>query len=124
MRSTSFMSAALTGAPSARPMSDRDPRGSVTDHLSRISSPHCVRSSFCDTLRPMKLFAVALALALPISGADPQLPHKVVQNWAQLPAGWNFGECSGVDVDKDDNVWIFNRGTHPVMQFDHNGKLV
>src|SRR5258708_6242416 len=72
----------------------------------------------------MKLFAIAFALALPISAADPQLPHKVVQNWAQLPAGWNFGECSGVDVDKDDNVWIFNRGTHPVMQFDHNGKLV
>jgi len=22
----------------------------------------------------------------------------------------NFGECSGVNVDKNDNVWVFNRG--------------
>jgi DNA-binding beta-propeller fold protein YncE len=56
--------------------------------------------------------------------SGPALPHKVVANWAQLPKGWNFGECSGVDVDKDDNVWVFNRGKHPVMQFDKNGKLI
>jgi DNA-binding beta-propeller fold protein YncE len=54
----------------------------------------------------------------------PPLPHKLVSNWALLPAGWNFGECSGVDVDRNDNVWVFNRGPHPVIQFDKNGKMI
>ena len=56
--------------------------------------------------------------------SGPALPHKLVSNWAQLPKGWNFGETSGVDIDKDDNVWVFNRGKHPVMQFDKNGKFL
>src|ERR1700675_3333955 len=68
------------------------------------------------------LFAVAPAFAELKSG--PQLPLHIVRDWAQLPTGWNFGECSGVDVDKDDNVWVFNRGAHPVMQFDKSGKLL
>jgi DNA-binding beta-propeller fold protein YncE len=54
----------------------------------------------------------------------PELPHKLVSNWLQLPKGWNLGECSGVDVDKNDNVWIFNRGKHPVIQVDRNGRFL
>ena len=54
----------------------------------------------------------------------PKLPHKLVRNWAQLPEGWNFGEASGVSVDRNDNVWVFNRGAHPVIQLDKNGRLL
>ena len=54
----------------------------------------------------------------------PPLGYKPVHNWAQLPGGWNFGETSGVAVDKNDNVWVFNRGPHPVIQFDKNGKFL
>lgn len=53
----------------------------------------------------------------------PPLPHKVVKDWAKLPEGWNFGETSGVATDKDDNVWVFNRGPHQVIQFDKNGNV-
>src|SRR5262245_9600748 len=56
--------------------------------------------------------------------SGPALPHQVVKNWAQLPKGWNFGECSGVAVDRKDNVWVFNRGPHPVIEFDKNGKML
>jgi DNA-binding beta-propeller fold protein YncE len=71
--------------------------------------------------------AAALPAALPVSGelkSGPALPYHVVMDWAQLPKGWNFGECSGVSIDKDDNVWVFNRGVHPVMQFDKSGRLL
>jgi DNA-binding beta-propeller fold protein YncE len=64
------------------------------------------------------IFWVAIALC------QPALPHKLVKNWAQLPEGWNFGETSGVAVDKSDNVWVFNRGRHPVIEFDKNGKML
>src|SRR5271170_6912945 len=56
--------------------------------------------------------------------SGPPLPHHVVKDWAQLPKGWNFGECSGVDVDANDNVWVFNRGAHPVIEFDKNGNML
>ncbi len=56
--------------------------------------------------------------------SGPSLPHHVVLDWAQLPKGWNFGECSGVAIDKDDNVWVFNRGAHPVIEFDKSGKML
>ena len=73
--------------------------------------------------------ALALCL-LPwcLAAADlksgPPLPHKVIANWAQLPQGWNFGECSGVAVDKQDHVWVYNRGPHPVIEFDKNGNML
>ena len=71
---------------------------------------------------------VCLLAALPALPAElksgPSLPYKVVKDWAQLPTGWNFGECSGVAVDKRDNVWVFNRGKHTVIEFDPNGNML
>jgi sugar lactone lactonase YvrE len=56
--------------------------------------------------------------------SGPPLPYRLVPGWAQLPKGYNFGECSGVDLDKNGNVWVFNRGHWPVMQFDRTGKML
>ncbi|HZT30849.1 MAG TPA: peptidyl-alpha-hydroxyglycine alpha-amidating lyase family protein [Bryobacteraceae bacterium] len=70
---------------------------------------------------------VALAASCPLAAelkSGPSLPYQVVKDWAQLPAGWNFGECSGVAVDRQDNVWVFNRGPHPVIEFDRNGNML
>jgi DNA-binding beta-propeller fold protein YncE len=73
------------------------------------------------------LFVAALAL-LPKAFAQlksgPPLPHQVVAEWAKLPKGWNFGEASGVATDSRDNVWVFNRGAHPVLQFDRAGNFL
>jgi len=63
-----------------------------------------------------------LAFAAPKSG--PPLPYRVVADWPKLPDGWSFGACSTVTVDKQDNVWIFSRGAHPVTEFDRDGKLL
>jgi DNA-binding beta-propeller fold protein YncE len=56
--------------------------------------------------------------------SGPPLPYKVAANWAQLPKGYNFGEATGVDVDRQGNVWVFNRGHWPVIQFDKSGKML
>ncbi len=55
--------------------------------------------------------------------SGPPLPYKVDPNWAKLPPGYNFGECSGVDLDRDGNVWVFNRGRWPLIQLDRSGKM-
>jgi peptidylamidoglycolate lyase len=56
--------------------------------------------------------------------SGPALPYKVDPNWPQLPVGVNFGECTGVDVDKQGNVWVFNRGSWPLIEFDRSGKMI
>ncbi len=50
--------------------------------------------------------------------------YDVVDNWAKLPPGWTFKECAAVGVDSKDNVYVFNRGAHPMMVFDRNGKFL
>lgn len=71
---------------------------------------------------------LVVLLALPCLAGElktgPALPYKVVPGWAKLPKGMNLGECSGVTVDGRDHVWVFNRGNHPVIEFDQGGNMV
>lgn len=74
------------------------------------------------------LFLIAALAVAPANPAElksgPPLPHHLVKNWAKLPPGWNFGECSSVSVDKDDNVWVYNRSKRPVIEFDKDGNVL
>ena len=74
-------------------------------------------------LLPLEPYSAVIA-ASNVVPTGPALPYRAVENWAKLPDGWNFGECSGVTVDKNDNVWVFNRGSHPVIEFDRDGKML
>ena len=51
--------------------------------------------------------------------------YRVAENWAQLPKGWKLHSVSDVAVDKDDNVYAFNRGgDEPMMVFDREGNFL
>ena len=50
--------------------------------------------------------------------------YEVIENWAKLPAGWSFKEVGGVGTDAQDNVYVFNRGAHPMMVFDRHGNFL
>ena len=50
--------------------------------------------------------------------------YRPVEGWGQLPPGWSYKEATSVGVDQNDNVWVFNRGEHPVIMFDRDGKFV
>src|SRR4030081_650867 len=50
--------------------------------------------------------------------------YRVNADWAKLPAGWSFKEVGGVGVDTNDNVYVFNRGEHPMMVFDREGNFL
>jgi hypothetical protein len=45
-------------------------------------------------------------------------------NWGELPDGWIYREATAVAVDSSDNVYVFNRGGHPVIVFDSEGKFL
>lgn len=47
--------------------------------------------------------------------------YRPVPGWGTLPDGWSFVEATSVAVDAGDNVWVFNRGEHPVIMFDREG---
>ena len=46
------------------------------------------------------------------------------EDWGELPDGWSLKEATAVDVDSNDNVYVFNRGTHPMIVFDRDGKVL
>ena len=50
--------------------------------------------------------------------------YEVNADWAKLPDGWSFKEVGGVGVDGNDNVYVFNRGDHPMMVFDREGNFL
>ena len=50
--------------------------------------------------------------------------YRVNADWAKLPVGWSFKEVGGVGVDSSDNVYVFNRGEHPMMIFDREGNFL
>ena len=50
--------------------------------------------------------------------------YRPVENWGRLPEGWSYVEATSVGVDHRDHVWVFNRGEHPVIEFDRGGTFV
>ena len=47
--------------------------------------------------------------------------YRVVDDWARLPEGWELKDVAAVAVDSRDQVYVFNRGEHPMIVFDRDG---
>ena len=50
--------------------------------------------------------------------------YRFTEDWAKLPDGWSFRDAAAVAVDADDNVFVFNRGEHPMTVFDREGNFL
>ena len=50
--------------------------------------------------------------------------YEVVDGFFKRPKGWTFVEGADVGIDRDDNVYVFCRGNHPVMIFDKEGNFL
>ena len=48
----------------------------------------------------------------------------MVEGWGELPPGYTYRDGAAVCVDSKDNVYVFNRGAHPVIVFDRDGKFL
>ena len=55
-------------------------------------------------------------------GEEPRF--EACEGWGVLPDGWRFVEVAGVATDSRDRVFVFNRGDHPVIVFDREGRFV
>jgi DNA-binding beta-propeller fold protein YncE len=50
--------------------------------------------------------------------------YRIEGDWAKLPADWVLRDVAAVAVDRHDRVYVFNRGTHPMVVFDRDGNVV
>lgn len=50
--------------------------------------------------------------------------YRALASWGQLPSGWSFVEVAGVATDSRGRVYVFNRGEHPVIVFDGDGRFL
>jgi len=50
--------------------------------------------------------------------------YEVAEGWGKLPDGWSYKECAAVGVDSSGNVYVFNRGEHPMIIFDRDGNFL
>src|SRR3989442_1329666 len=58
------------------------------------------------------------------SGGGWVMNYRPVAGWGRLPEGWSYVEATSVAVDAADNVYVFNRGAHPVIVFDRDGNFL
>ncbi|PPR15803.1 MAG: hypothetical protein CFH37_01395, partial [Alphaproteobacteria bacterium MarineAlpha9_Bin7] len=52
------------------------------------------------------------------------LEYEVLEGWEKLPEDWSFVEVAGIGVDRQDLVYVFNRGEHPMIIFDKEGQFI
>ena len=50
--------------------------------------------------------------------------YSVDTDWGALPDGWSLGDVAAVGVDAKDDVYVFNRGDHPMIVFDRDGNFL
>ena len=53
-----------------------------------------------------------------------RIEYEVLEGWQRLPEGWSFVEVAGVATDSQDRVYAFNRGEHPMIVFDRDGRFL
>jgi len=85
------------------------------------------------------LAAMTLAPRAALPSAQER-SYTLVEGWAQVPAGFAWGEIADADIDASGNLWVLHRpptpggsaaaagksrgGETPVLMFDRSGKLV
>ncbi|HIN14661.1 MAG TPA: hypothetical protein EYM69_03335 [Dehalococcoidia bacterium] len=46
------------------------------------------------------------------------------ENWGRLSDGWYYREATAISVGQRERVYVFNRGTSPVLVFDTAGNML
>lgn len=80
----------------------------------------------------MRLFVLGLLLQVGLLTAPdpaqmekaPDLGYVPVAPTLTLPEGWKLGAPSSVAIRSNGNLLVFNRGEHPLVEFDRAGKFV
>ena len=53
-----------------------------------------------------------------------EFKYEVIENWGKLPDGWAYRDVVGVAADSKDQIYVFNRGRHPMIVYDRDGNFL
>ena len=84
--------------------------------------------------RILNLVAVIVAMTMLATQAYAQdNPYSIEEGWAKLPEGRKWGATIGVEIDRDGNIWAFERcggstcegsNVAPIIKLDPSGKVL
>ena len=57
-------------------------------------------------------------------GSGDYVYETTGEDWGNLQPDATYKEATAVAVDSDDNVFVFNRGTHPMIVFSPEGDIL
>src|SRR5947208_2018758 len=63
-------------------------------------------------------------MAMVVEVGSGELTYRVAEGWEQLPSGFSHRDVTGVAVDSDDRVYVFNRSEHPVQVHGRDGAFL
>lgn len=69
-------------------------------------------------------FLPCTAVAWQDGESYPRLPYRLDAGFLKLPEGWNLGETSGVTINSQGHIFVFNRGPHELIEFNTRGDFV
>ncbi|HUZ75960.1 MAG TPA: peptidyl-alpha-hydroxyglycine alpha-amidating lyase family protein [Chloroflexota bacterium] len=52
------------------------------------------------------------------------LRYELVENWEQLPAGWEHGDVPATATDSEGRVYVFARSAHPLTVYSRDGAFL
>src|SRR5258708_7612586 len=55
---------------------------------------------------------------------EGEFVYEVAHDWGEQPDGWTLGDVAAVAVDRTDRVYVFHRGTHPLIVFERDGRFL
>lgn len=58
------------------------------------------------------------------SVGEGEFGYRMDPGWGDIPEDWSIGDVASVAVDRADRVYVFNRGEHPMVVFDRNGRVL
>jgi hypothetical protein len=88
----------------------------------------------CQVCRTLSTVVAAIVVMIPLlaTAADAPNPYRE-DGWAQLPDGRKWGSTGAVDVDRNGNIWVFERcggntcagsNVPAIVQLDASGKFL
>ena len=70
------------------------------------------------------ILAVLLAADPPEASPPPELGYRVAPDFLRVPPRWVPGEASGVAADSKGHLWVFQRASPMLSEFDGQGRYL
>ena len=86
------------------------------------------RRGFGFIILPVALVLGALQVQPQVSSGSQrpvaELPYRLASDFLKLPSNLYFSEVSGVALNSKGHIFVFQRGSHPLVEFDESGNFV